>query len=53
MKIIQNFVHMHSEKIFDWMKENNFFGSLFVIQTKDLFKLNEICLIQTKFPLAK
>ena len=31
------------------MKENNLFGRLFLIQTKDLFELNNICLIQTKY----
>ena len=39
----------HSEKIFDWMKENNLFERLFLIQTKDLFESNNISLIHTKY----
>ena len=56
-----------SEKIFDWIKENYLFESIFLIQTKDLielsrisliqtkdlFELNNICLIQTKYLWAK
>ena len=37
----------------DWMKENNLFGRLFLIQTKDLFESNNICLIQAKYLWAK
>ena len=35
------------------MKENNLFERLFLVQTKDLFELNNICLIQTKYPWDK
>ena len=35
------------------MEENNFFKGLFFIQTKDLFELNNICLIQTKYLRSK
>ena len=37
-------IYLHWEKKFDWMKENNWFVRLFFIQTKDVFKLNNICL---------
>ena len=35
------------------MKENNLFERLFFIQKKDLFELNNICLIQTEYLWAK
>ena len=31
------------------MNENNLFERLFLIQTKDSFELNNICMIQTKY----
>ena len=36
----------HSEKRFDWIKENDLFERLSLIQRNDLFKWNKICLIQ-------
>ena len=38
-------IAMHSEKRLNWLKENDLFGSLFLIQTKDLFDLYNSCLI--------
>ena len=35
------------------MEENNLFERLFLIQTNDLFQLNNICLIQTKYLWTK
>ena len=35
------------------MKENNLFKRLFLIETKYLFELNNICLIQTEYLWAK
>ena len=36
---------LHSEKRFDWMKENHLFERLSLIQRNDLFELNKICLM--------
>ena len=41
------------ERRFDRMKENNLSGRLFKIQTKDLFALNNIYLIQKKYLWVK
>ena len=35
------------------MKENNLFERPFLIQARDLFELNNICLIQTKYLRGK
>ena len=35
------------------MKEDNWFKRLFLIEKKDLFELNNICLIETKYIWAK
>ena len=35
------------------MKEKKLFGRIFLIQTKGLFKLNKIYLIETKYPWQK
>ena len=35
------------------MKQNNLFERLFYIKAKDVLKLNNICLIQTKYLWAK
>ena len=35
------------------MKEINLFKRFFFIQTKDLFELNNICLIQTQYIWVK
>ena len=46
--IISEFDKVHWEKGFDWMKKNNLFERLFLIQTKYLFELNNICFITKK-----
>ena len=35
------------------MKENHLFKGLLLIQTEDLFKLNNICFIQRKYLWSK
>ena len=42
---------LHPEKRFNWMKENNLFERLFLIQIKDLFVLNNLDLILLNFNL--
>ena len=44
---------VHSEKWFDWIKENDLFERLSLIWKNDLFELIKICLILTKYLWTK
>ena len=52
MKILYK-IEIHSEKRFDWIKENNLFEVLFLIQTKVSFELNNIYFIERKYLWSK
>ena len=47
------YLSVYREKRFDWVKENNMFEKLSLISKNDLFELNNIFLIQTKYFWAK
>ena len=46
-------INAHSQKRFDWIKENNFFERLSLIWRNDLFELNNIFSIQRKYLWTK